>query len=749
MVDFWANHLNVPTAGPGTLGRRRLVPRGTSSAPTRSASSPTCSLAAGAPPGHAALPHRRAVDARTRSTRTYGRELLELHTVGVASGYTEDDVRNSAYILTGRTVSSEPGRPGRRAPSATTPAHALGRPGVGARLRRTPTPTPDGRPRRRRRLPAPPGRPPGHRADRSRRKLAVRFVSDIAAQDAGRPPGRPTYLEAGHGHRARARRCCSARPSSGPRSGRRPAGPLENVAASVRVLGEPVPEGDPRTGPALSPVGHDGRQPAARVAGAQRLPRRARRLALGQRPARLLELHRALVTGQDELPPGPTRGAGRRRPRTVGRLRRQPVPAPVPPGVPAGAPRRARRLPRRRRGRARRRDDLAAARRSCPRARLALLRRCDEEHRPDRRRTRPTAPSTTPSGPARRASRRPACDSPGSARPWPTGRSSRRGPGGGRRRAPPAGRLEPGFTRRRFLAGAGIGGRRRPGRARSSPPARRSASPAARARWSSCSSGAAWTGCRSWSPPTTPTWPTARPRIAVPAGALLPLDRGFGLHPALAPLHPLWGRRQLHGRARRLDARRVAQPLPGPGLPRAGRIVHRHRRGLARPGARHAGPRHDVPQPDHRNDRRPGAGRRPAAPVDRPASTGSGSEAARARSPSADDRGPVGAVHGVRPPARPRTSPPRSTASASPPWLVGRRTHQRRPVPRRRVRRAAGRARPADQGRTSALRVACVDVGGWDMHTNLGTVDGGRHEDRAHASSASRSAPSPATSATG
>ncbi len=33
-----------------------------------------------------------------------GRELLELHTVGVGAGYTEADVRNSAYVLTGRTV---------------------------------------------------------------------------------------------------------------------------------------------------------------------------------------------------------------------------------------------------------------------------------------------------------------------------------------------------------------------------------------------------------------------------------------------------------------------------------------------------------------------------------------------------------------------------------------------------------------------------------------------------------------------
>jgi uncharacterized protein (DUF1501 family) len=34
----------------------------------------------------------------------------------------------------------------------------------------------------------------------------------------------------------------------------------------------------------------------------------------------------------------------------------------------------------------------------------------------------------------------------------------------------------------------------------------------------------------------------ARPSIAVPGGALLPLARGFGLHPALRPLHDLWRR---------------------------------------------------------------------------------------------------------------------------------------------------------------------------------------------------------------
>ncbi len=38
-----------------------------------------------------------------------GRELLELHTVGLAAGYTEDDVLNSARILTGLSVDDESG----------------------------------------------------------------------------------------------------------------------------------------------------------------------------------------------------------------------------------------------------------------------------------------------------------------------------------------------------------------------------------------------------------------------------------------------------------------------------------------------------------------------------------------------------------------------------------------------------------------------------------------------------------------
>ena len=56
----------------------------------------------------------------------YARELLELHTLGVAGGYTQQDVQELAKILTGWTVSGlgrrggAPGRSGRNAPASDT-----------------------------------------------------------------------------------------------------------------------------------------------------------------------------------------------------------------------------------------------------------------------------------------------------------------------------------------------------------------------------------------------------------------------------------------------------------------------------------------------------------------------------------------------------------------------------------------------------------------------------------------------------
>jgi uncharacterized protein (DUF1501 family) len=46
-------------------------------------------------------------------------------------------------------------------------------------------------------------------------------------------------------------------------------------------------------------------------------------------------------------------------------------------------------------------------------------------------------------------------------------------------------------------------------------------------------------------PAADPSYADARPGIGVPAGSLIPLDATFGLHPALAPLKPLWDAGQL------------------------------------------------------------------------------------------------------------------------------------------------------------------------------------------------------------
>jgi uncharacterized protein (DUF1501 family) len=97
-----------------------------------------------------------------------------------------------------------------------------------------------------------------------------------------------------------------------------------------------------------------------------------------------------------------------------------------------------------------------------------------------------------------------------------------------------------GVSRRRFLAGAGLAG------------AAALATPLVTARASFGQPGETGTlvvvflrggldGLSVVVPAGDPHLAGARPRIGVPAGALLPLDRGFGLHPALAPLHELWG----------------------------------------------------------------------------------------------------------------------------------------------------------------------------------------------------------------
>lgn len=99
-----------------------------------------------------------------------------------------------------------------------------------------------------------------------------------------------------------------------------------------------------------------------------------------------------------------------------------------------------------------------------------------------------------------------------------------------------------GFTRRRFLAGVGAAGVAALG----------SQLVTARASFGQVGDGAlvvvflrgGMDGLAALVPAGDPHLAAARPGIAVPDGALLPLDRSFGLHPGLAPLHDLWARNQ-------------------------------------------------------------------------------------------------------------------------------------------------------------------------------------------------------------
>jgi uncharacterized protein (DUF1800 family) len=102
MVDFWANHLNIQNPFDGGWDNRtdwdRTVIRkhalGTFSGML---------LASARHPAMMRYLDNAASDRRSVN-ENYGRELLELHTVGIDGGYNEKDVRNCAYVMTGRTV---------------------------------------------------------------------------------------------------------------------------------------------------------------------------------------------------------------------------------------------------------------------------------------------------------------------------------------------------------------------------------------------------------------------------------------------------------------------------------------------------------------------------------------------------------------------------------------------------------------------------------------------------------------------
>ena len=102
----------------------------TSSQPTTAAAPTRCTLGPASPAARASQRN----GARRGLNENYARELLELHTLGVNGGYTQEDVQQLARILTGWTIDGVG-----RAAMQTIPARSTGR-GRGAVRRTAPEP---------------------------------------------------------------------------------------------------------------------------------------------------------------------------------------------------------------------------------------------------------------------------------------------------------------------------------------------------------------------------------------------------------------------------------------------------------------------------------------------------------------------------------------------------------------------------------------------------------------------------------
>ncbi|RZS91272.1 uncharacterized protein DUF1800 [Motilibacter rhizosphaerae] len=108
LVDVWSNALNVPNPSSDVSDVRHLYDRDVI---RRHALGRFEDLLVAAVTSPAMLRYLAADQSTGRNpNENLGRELLELHTVGRASGFTEHDVRQSALVLTGLTVGSKSGQ---------------------------------------------------------------------------------------------------------------------------------------------------------------------------------------------------------------------------------------------------------------------------------------------------------------------------------------------------------------------------------------------------------------------------------------------------------------------------------------------------------------------------------------------------------------------------------------------------------------------------------------------------------------
>jgi uncharacterized protein (DUF1800 family) len=102
MVDFWSNHLNVQNPFDGGADSRTAYDNEVIRA---HALGRFGDMLAASARSVAMMRYLDNASSRKKSVNeNYGRELLELHTVGLDAKYSEVDVRQSAYIMTGRMV---------------------------------------------------------------------------------------------------------------------------------------------------------------------------------------------------------------------------------------------------------------------------------------------------------------------------------------------------------------------------------------------------------------------------------------------------------------------------------------------------------------------------------------------------------------------------------------------------------------------------------------------------------------------
>jgi uncharacterized protein (DUF1800 family) len=107
MVDFWSNHLNVTNPSDNVWWSRHDYDRAVI---RRHALGKFSSMLAASATHPAMMMYlNNAESTGDDPNENYGRELLELHTVGVEAGYTEDEMTASALALTGFGISWDTG----------------------------------------------------------------------------------------------------------------------------------------------------------------------------------------------------------------------------------------------------------------------------------------------------------------------------------------------------------------------------------------------------------------------------------------------------------------------------------------------------------------------------------------------------------------------------------------------------------------------------------------------------------------